>query len=305
MDLKMHAQSSHDDGDPIMKGKMPHSSSSSSSSDSYFNPLLDSDDEKDILDNSITNYQGNNHSSRREQVIKSPEVSAQIPEWSMIDASPKQSPPLQTMGQSSAGYDPNRIPASIFSSKPSTPTEWSVASNESLFSIHMGNNSFSKDNAILMEKSGELNRLDDFCNFTSTQQNATRAKSTESNSSPSGLPTVLEVAAENQRNSVSTSEESGVKEAAGNKEVPSTDGARNSASTPRLSDVSANSSRSFAFQVLTGEGGRSGTVRVAPDNFQSNPPIKQQLQPQAMVEPPPKAAETRWYSCLCCCPPCC
>ncbi|XP_050229473.2 uncharacterized protein LOC126678622 [Mercurialis annua] len=54
------------------------------------------------------------------------------------------------------GYDPNRIPSSIFASKPTTPMDWSVASNESLFSIHMGNNSFSRDHVFLMYKSGEF-----------------------------------------------------------------------------------------------------------------------------------------------------
>lgn len=38
----------------------------------------------------------------------------------------------------SPGYDPNRIPSSVFSSKQSNSTEWSIASNESLFSIHDG-----------------------------------------------------------------------------------------------------------------------------------------------------------------------
>lgn len=42
------------------------------------------------------------------------------------------------------GYDPNRIPSSVFSSKPGNSTEWSIASNESLFSIHDGNFSISK-----------------------------------------------------------------------------------------------------------------------------------------------------------------
>lgn len=55
------------------------------------------------------------------------------------------------------GYDPNRIPASVFSARPASPMEWSVASNESLFSIHIGNSSFSRDHAFAMNnKSGEL-----------------------------------------------------------------------------------------------------------------------------------------------------
>lgn len=60
-------------------------------------------------------------------------------------------------------YDPNRIPASIFTSnnsKPETPMNWSVASNESLFSIHMGNNSFSKEQFYMMFRSGEVPKLD-------------------------------------------------------------------------------------------------------------------------------------------------
>ncbi|XP_073298307.1 uncharacterized protein [Primulina huaijiensis] len=48
-----------------------------------------------------------------------------------------------------------RIPSHVFATnKSSTPTDWSVASNESLFSIHMGNMSFTNDH--LFWKSGEL-----------------------------------------------------------------------------------------------------------------------------------------------------
>ncbi|XP_048134994.1 uncharacterized protein LOC125315074 [Rhodamnia argentea] len=59
--------------------------------------------------------------------------------------SPTQSPAIQVMDRS-GGYNPYRIPSTVFErSKPSTPVEWSIASNESLFSIHIGNNSFSRD----------------------------------------------------------------------------------------------------------------------------------------------------------------
>ncbi|MQL86362.1 hypothetical protein Taro_018895, partial [Colocasia esculenta] len=53
------------------------------------------------------------------------------------------------------GYDPNRIPASVFSAKKSLSSiDWSLASNESLFSIRMESCSFSRDH--LMGRSGEL-----------------------------------------------------------------------------------------------------------------------------------------------------
>ncbi|XP_020586955.1 uncharacterized protein LOC110029143 [Phalaenopsis equestris] len=63
----------------------------------------------------------------------------------------RRSPVIQTMAR-----DPNRIPSSIFARGPMTPMEWSVASNESLFSIHMGNTSFSRDQMFLNDRSGEL-----------------------------------------------------------------------------------------------------------------------------------------------------
>ncbi|GAB4828675.1 hypothetical protein Ancab_018341 [Ancistrocladus abbreviatus] len=64
--------------------------------------------------------------------------------WSSPKVSAIRSPPTQFMGSGKpGGYDPNRIPASIFTNKPSTPLEWSIASSESLFSIITGNNSFS------------------------------------------------------------------------------------------------------------------------------------------------------------------
>ncbi|KAL1104213.1 hypothetical protein V6Z11_D04G051200 [Gossypium hirsutum] len=58
-------------------------------------------------------------------------------------------------------YVPNRIPSSVFSEKPATPMDWSTASNESLFSIHVGNGSFSKDQFFMLYKSGELTKLDE------------------------------------------------------------------------------------------------------------------------------------------------
>ncbi|KAL6529300.1 hypothetical protein OROGR_014923 [Orobanche gracilis] len=80
--------------------------------------------------------------------------------------SPTQSPPIQIM-EKNGGFDPNRIPISVFS-KSSTPTEWSVASNDSLFSIHIGESSFSRDHVLKIDldllksreilKSGELSK---------------------------------------------------------------------------------------------------------------------------------------------------
>ena len=78
--------------------------------------------------------------------------------------SPLQLPPRQLM-ERSVDYDPDRIPASVFGSRPSSAMEWSAASNDSLFSLNIGNNSFSREQFLMMSgdmsgedfnKSGEL-----------------------------------------------------------------------------------------------------------------------------------------------------
>ena len=76
---------------------------------------------------------------------------------------PKQSPSVQAMSRApDVCPDPKRIPSSIFArSKSTSPTDWSVTSNESLFSINVGNASFSKDHFFLYGKSGELSNPND------------------------------------------------------------------------------------------------------------------------------------------------
>jgi hypothetical protein len=75
----------------------------------------------------------------------------------------RQSPPVQAMSRASDECpDPRRIPSSVFSrSKSSTPADWSVTSNESLFSINVGNASFSKDHFFMYGRSGELSNPND------------------------------------------------------------------------------------------------------------------------------------------------
>jgi len=75
----------------------------------------------------------------------------------------EQSPPTQVMERSTnnttttttstPNTPPYRIPSHVFARTTSTAPEWSTISNESLFSIHMGNNSFTGGDYF---KSGEL-----------------------------------------------------------------------------------------------------------------------------------------------------
>ncbi|KAG5409990.1 hypothetical protein BRARA_B02116 [Brassica rapa] len=80
---------------------------------------------------------------------------------SSVEAEPRpddQSPPTQIMERSTnnaTSTPPYRIPPHVFEITSSTaPAEWSTLSNESLFSIHMGDNTFTEE--IDYFKSGEL-----------------------------------------------------------------------------------------------------------------------------------------------------
>ncbi|GER31317.1 NADH dehydrogenase [ubiquinone] 1 alphasubcomplex subunit 3 [Striga asiatica] len=250
------------------------------------------------------------------------------------------SPPIQTMGQAQAqaqpsGYDPNRIPASIFSSKPTNPGEWSVASNESLFSIHMGNNSFSHDYAILYGKSadlqesqlrmsGELPRLDDWNN---NNNNKLQLKSSEL----IGLSPVMEEGRvsldergkkpmaesggvrmeihDEKRDNGTTSNATLLKNENG-KQVPvqvisvtTTAAAERMPSnpqTPRFSDGSRNNSgSSFAFPVLVNDHGKPESLKVVPEK--PEPPASQAEDSKET----PNASRTRWFSFGLCWPRCC
>ncbi|KAK2636050.1 hypothetical protein Ddye_030842, partial [Dipteronia dyeriana] len=83
---------------------------------------------------------------------------------------PTQSPPIQVMDRSGM-FDPLRIPSSIFENDKSltlTPQDWSTASNESLFSIQIGNNSFSREVMLGTElfKSEELTKSRELLMFS-------------------------------------------------------------------------------------------------------------------------------------------
>ncbi|KAK7330286.1 hypothetical protein VNO77_24476 [Canavalia gladiata] len=74
-------------------------------------------------------------------------------------------PPVQVMerpGESGTSNSPYSFPSHVFArTNTNSPGDWSAASNESLFSIYMGNMSFS--NELVCFKSGELDKPGDVC----------------------------------------------------------------------------------------------------------------------------------------------
>ncbi|XP_075513803.1 uncharacterized protein LOC142548965 [Primulina tabacum] len=316
----------HDEGKPVV-GKnnevsspcSPSRSSSSSSSSSRSSIEFDTG-EKVSLDNISTKSKSDGNLSSSPEFISSPDTSTHSKsQTSPLGSWQMKSPPTQTMGQP-ANYDPNRIPSHIFSTKPTTTTDWSVASNESLFSIHMGNNSFSRDNAILFGKSGELPPWVEEWNNNSSSilHYASEPKPSEFSSS---LPPVMEVPA-HEENDVKSAKVPKVLEKEDSDKVPKVPAGGNvknhaketitpveearhsaaatSASLPRLSDESGNSGSSFAFPVFASESGKSRSLKVITEKQE-----KIQTQSHGPNATTPKASETRWFSCVFCWPRCC
>ncbi|QHO11901.1 hypothetical protein HN51_069598 [Arachis hypogaea] len=119
----------------------------------------DSSDKVDITTSSTSKYSskhGTNYPSSSESFVKSEygnKLVATPPSFQDYGVQKRNDfpltarPPIQVMDRSS-GYDASRIPSSIFE-KPANPLDWSVASNESLFSLHVGNLSFNRDHVFV------------------------------------------------------------------------------------------------------------------------------------------------------------
>ncbi|MCD7463892.1 hypothetical protein HAX54_051656 [Datura stramonium] len=262
------------------------------------------------------------------------DASSQMPQWSMMSTSPRTEigtpllpdafpqnlepmkfPPSHTIDHP-PGYDPNRIPKSIFSSKPTTP-EWSTASNESLFSIQMGANSFSTDYSYLLHKSGEV--PEEWKSSTANPYYASEVKSNDSKSTSSPFSPHIELSRDNDVKSARGLEGPGVQEKnvenpkvvpeeksvnnnkpkttnvieepvattsnrPEDRAVPPTEATHISsparASSPCYSEASGNSSRSFAFPVLVNDGGKSNSLKGASEKLE-----KPQPQPQPEFQP--------------------
>ena len=221
------SDSSLEDFIQVITNKVPKSGESNSS---FPNPNTDTpheaiEEETDISSNRSTPVSDVGHESVAQQSM-----------------SPTQSPKIQVMDRS-VGYDPSRIPRSVFeTSKSTTPMDWSVASNDSLFSLHIGNNSFSKDRMFLLgdfksdelSKSGELTKLSSIPSFPEEEIDRKKIKI--------GGATLEVDENSNDAAKVST-------EVQNLQNVPRPAVSRNSSSPSRNSDDTRNSAESFAFPV--------------------------------------------------------
>ncbi|KAK0574326.1 hypothetical protein LWI29_021860 [Acer saccharum] len=226
---------------------------------------------------------------------------------------PTQSPPIQVMDRSGR-FDPQRIPSSIFENDKSlTPQDWSVASTESLFSIQIGNNSFPREVMLGTEllKSGELTKSSELLMF-----------------SPNPPVPMVEtdeksIKLEKGRATTGDSDERTEDMDRATSESLSKERSPPAAVSSNSYNISDESSRSFAFPILT-DGRKSGSAKENAEKKQKSGSAKenaekQQQQSQASdvtskstccnwfrccFSPRPSCCRWRWHwswRCCCCC----
>lgn len=232
--LKTHPATNPTEENQTAHEKKLSSSSSSSSCSSFEDPRTSP---------SETPISGHDKGSGDGISVSATPVPGQEPHHSNAESA-TQSPTTQMMERPAeiATSPSYRIPAYVFTSKSSAANDWSVASNESLFSIHMGNMSFTKETSNWC-KSGEFGLAGDFTpsgplsptfDFTSKKHKSANNKSGEIEECNEAK------AAETMREIIKDNEA-----AAGKPKSP----ARKPHHSPsfRRSDVSGASVKSFAF----------------------------------------------------------
>ncbi|XAR65538.1 hypothetical protein NMG60_11009690 [Bertholletia excelsa] len=185
---------------------------------------------------------------------------------SLFYASTTESPPVQV--KDSLGDSPYRISSNVFSRTRSktTPAEWSLASDESLFSIHEGMSSRDQ----VCRKSEDRSLPPESTKSTQMSNKALPGQTTYVGSSFSEGDT-----AKADVGAVEVMKESAEDKSKGNSSL-----------TPSMSVSSDTSIKSFAFPILTGESVRGVSVIGSPKHMQ--PMAQVQIQPQSRSELEPQ-----------------
>ncbi|KAK3212464.1 hypothetical protein Dsin_017170 [Dipteronia sinensis] len=299
----------------------PPSSSSPSSSDSSRDYILDIN----ALNDKICKFKPDSPDPVAQGPNWTPEVGGQAPQSSstLTAAHPR-------------GYDPKRIPSAVFASRSTTPVEWSVASNESLFSIQLGNGSFSRDHVYMLYKSGELSKLDEQNKMAKRNDSFKLFKPDEPiivgkpeqpvhHVHQPSLPVVTE--AENMDGKSEDEMDKDSDMSAYTQKVVIVEIAEDHTKKkmmPRAEDVnvscrsdeSPTSAKSFAFPLLGGVGRNSSANMEAEKVEKENQPSTSQpqespstsqpvVQPQSPQATTAKSVASSWFSCFYCFSRCC
>ncbi|KAL8042402.1 hypothetical protein ABFX02_09G048000 [Erythranthe guttata] len=293
--------------------KSPSSSESSSSPDSPLDDPFyngnDNDDDDDDVDTSassnpsakieppIRNASSSSSSATTAAATTTTTTTTTTTSTTTTTTTTIEAPPNQEMERIDHGS--YRIPPSVFETSPSSKAmDWSVASNESLFSIHTGNMSFTNDH--ILWRSGELctpvgDQVQTDHMFSYSAQQPSGGVGSDMRSRELGLAeaTMKEV----------------IKESECDNYEPSLASVRNC----RRSQGSDASTRSFAFSLIGGETDKSASsvrmpssVRSGQEQVQSQPILTKAEsmkpdQPKTPTTAPNGAAQSNWFSFFNCC----
>lgn len=228
----------------------------------------------------------------------SSQVSCATNESTLQTASPIQSPPIQVM-EKIGGYDPHRIPDSVFGRSSSAAMDWSVASSESLFSLHLGNSSFSPEQFLIMSgelyNSGELNKPDETVKSGRPPLFPIGKVQKEEDMNSDKQPEQTKAADESMEDSSELDISDGLEEKETEVEVNGHSlMISGSSMISRPSDASGTSTQSFAFPIL---------VDTAKNDSVKGPsPRQRDVKPVVYVDSPRVKAHTNSsFSCWGCC----
>ncbi|KAF3976021.1 hypothetical protein CMV_000768 [Castanea mollissima] len=205
--------------------------------------LASNHNDKDIPASSMPNQEQSSHGSAGQPTTQA--VSGRSTELGSTNKSSTLFLPVQVMERpSDHASSQYRIPSYVFARTKSTaPLEWSTNSNESLFSIHTGNMSFTKEQFNWLVKSGELVMTGPLMDISNNQTPTN--KSTENSPKKATLEEVSGItetkAAKTMREIITENEAHSRKESRSLIEDAS--------HSPRLSHRSDGGAKSFAFPM--------------------------------------------------------
>ncbi|KAG6779306.1 hypothetical protein POTOM_015679 [Populus tomentosa] len=200
-------------------------------------------------------------------------------------------------------YDPNRLSSSIFA-KPSNPAEWSGTSNESLFSIYIGNGSFSRDNAYMLYKSGELPKFEETSNASPSLSPVIEVESIDRKNK--NLSIATEVKEKESYDSEEMEPESTADINTKKEVLVATEKISCQEKMPPVEEVQvsfSSSNRSFQFPLFDSTSGRTTSFHEVTGKHPSEKHSQQEPPKPAETTPGPnpKAAGNSWFSCFSCC----
>ncbi|KAG2307985.1 hypothetical protein Bca52824_027733 [Brassica carinata] len=182
------------------------------------------------------------------------------------------------------GYEPDRIPPSVFATTMTAKQEWSTQSND-LFSIHMGDQSFTK-----MYKSGELSNFD----YTATYINNNNNIDNKTNLTDAGTKEVNILEAE-------TGPETANRDGLTNVSKPEQPRQRQLSPTKSYrSDTSNNSAASFAFPILPESQQDPKTALKVKDESGETEISRPDPKPSSYSDDPKPGDGGGWLSCFSC-----